>query len=197
MDSLWLGVLLSCREFTPDQEKKLFLQLLWSLVSVRQRFAERVQRQSTRWRLCGTSPALTRAEARGKALSPGRLGSPARIAGSDRLWKTESAFLPTTCPKVLPICQSLWLKCYSGVRRMLFLFLQHFFHLFSLRMITFGFVSARYVCMYFLFAGFFIWLECNCTFGSEIPNSKCCLFAFSSICMGTQDSFPGEHFFSK
>lgn len=127
MDSLWLGVLLSCREFTPDQEKKLFLQLLRSLVSVRQRFAERGQRQSTRWRLRGTSPALPRAEARGKALSPGRLGSPARSAGSHRLRKTESAFLPTTCPKVLPICQSLWLKCYSGVRRMLFLFLQHFF----------------------------------------------------------------------
>lgn len=74
-------------------------------------------------------------------------------------------------------------------------FLQHFFfHLFLLCLIAFGFVSAHCVCTDFLFSSF-IWLEFNYALGTEIPDSKYCLFAFSSIYTGTWDIFLGEHFF--
>lgn len=68
-----------------------------------------------------------------------------------------------------------------------------FFHLFLLCLIAFGFVSARCVCTDFLFSSF-IWLEFNYTLGTEIPDSKYCLFAFSSIYTETWDIFLGEHF---
>lgn len=144
-------------------------------------------------RICGTFPVLAHTGARGNPLeNPAALPTP--VSGRDRICSTGSVLSPATWPRVLPICRSVWLKCYLGVQCLLCLSFSAFFYLFLLCLIAFGVVSARCVRTDFLFSSF-IWLEFNYTSGTEIPDSKYCLFAFSSIYTETQDIFPGEHFF--
>lgn len=141
-------------------------------------------------RICGTFPVLTHTQARGNSLeNPAVL--PMLVSGRDHICKAGSVFSPATQPRVLPSCHSVWLKCSACCSCPSALC---FFSLFLLCLIAFGFVSARCVRTRFLFSSF-VWLEFNYTLGTEIPDSKYCLFAFSSIYTRIQDIFLGELFF--
>lgn len=133
--------------------RKLFLKLPWSLVSVRQHLVAGVECQSIREG--SVAPILFSFTLKPEeTLSVQAVGSPVHISGNAHICKTASTFLPTTCPKVLPICQSLWLKCYLGVWWMLF---------FSFSIFSCGFAVHDYiwlcvcsVCICFLFAFFYM-----------------------------------------
>lgn len=99
-----------------------------------------------------------------------------RVAGSDHVCKSASTFLPTTCPKVLPICQSLWLKCYLGVRLLLFLSFSVFSSGFVMHDYVWLCVSSAY--MYVFSVSVFIQLEFNYTFGTEISTVNAASLSF-------------------
>lgn len=114
---------------------------------------------------------------------------PRQVPGRAHICNTGSVLSPATRPRVLPICHSEWLERCLEVQCLLFLsFSISFFHLFLLCLIAFGFVSACCVCTDFLFSSF-RWLEFNYALGTEIPDSKYCLSAFSSIYTETWDIF--------
>lgn len=77
-------------------------------------------------RICGTFPVLTHTGARGNPLeNPAALPTP--VSGRDRICGTGSVLSPATWPRVLPICRSVWLKCYLGVQCLLCLSFSAFF----------------------------------------------------------------------
>lgn len=124
----------------------------------------------------------------GETLWKIRLRGPRSFLAGLTSGTSGGVFSPATRPRALPSCHSAWLKrsaCCSCPSALFFS------HLVLLRLIALGFVSARCVRTHFLFSSF-VWLEFNYTLGTEIPDSKYCLFAFSSIYTGTRDIFLGE-----
>lgn len=146
-DSLWLGIPLSCREFTPDQQKIISETPL--VISFRE--AAFCREDAVPKRTGGSVHLFLLSHRSQRKHSTGPAGrSPLHISGSDHVCKTAHFYQPHVlkfCPSVSH-CGLSAARGYGGCR----CFPSAFFHLFLLCMITFGIVSAQYVCMCFLFA---------------------------------------------